>query len=191
MEFFETQIAEVVLLRPKVFGDGRGCFFESFNARAVEDRIGPFPVVQINHSESCYGVIRGLHFQRGAAAQAKLVRVLSGGILDVAVDIRRGSPTFGLHVAVELSADNRLQLFVPRGFAHGFSVLSPHAEVEYLCDNCYDPAAEGAVAWNDPQLGIDWQIPAGDAILSDRDRCHPRLQECEELFEYFPGGTAF
>ena len=135
--------------------------------------------VQDNESKSCYGVVRGLHFQKGEHAQAKLVRVISGKVLDVAVDIRPGSPTFGKHVAAELTAENHRQFFIPKGFAHGFVVLSPEAVFQYKCDEFYCPEAEGAIAWNDPDVAIDWQIPASDVILSEKDRKHPRLKEAE------------
>ena len=149
-----------------------------------DQAVRPVRFVQDNESKSRRGVLRGLHFQKGAAAQSKLVRVVQGRVLDVAVDIRRGSPTFGKHVAVELTAENHRQLFVPRGFAHGFSVLSDEAVFQYKCDNFYAPQSEGAIAWNDPDLGIDWQLPAEEAILSPKDRAHPRLKDAEELFDY-------
>ena len=129
-------------------------------------------------------MLRGLHFQRGEHAQGKLVRVVEGAVLDVAVDIRRGSPTFGRHVAVELSGENKRQLFIPRGFAHGFAVLSEEALFQYKCDNYYAPQSEGAIAWNDPQIGIDWRIDPANVILSEKDSRHPRLDEAPELFDY-------
>ena len=140
--------------------------------------------VQDNESKSSYGVVRGLHFQKPPYAQAKLVRVIKGAVLDVAVDIRRGSPTYGQHVAVELTEGNHRQFFIPRGFAHGFSVLSPEAIFQYKCDNFYHPEAEGAVAWDDPTLGIDWHIPMEQVVLSEKDSKHPRLNEAGEWFEY-------
>ena len=176
MEILKTAIEGVLILKPKVFGDERGYFFESFSERDFRNLTGLDTVfVQDNQSKSSYGVVRGLHFQTGIHAQAKLVRVIEGEILDVAVDIRRDSPTFGKYVAEVLSADNFLQLFIPRGFAHGFSVLSPTAVVAYKADNYYCPEAEGGVLWSDPTLNIDWRIPAADVLLSDKDRRHPLL----------------
>ena len=177
MKVIRTGIEGVVILEPRIFGDSRGCFFESFNQKAFDEAVGPTVFVQDNESRSSYGVVRGLHFQKGEHAQAKLVRVVSGAVLDVAVDIREGSPTFGKHVAVELTGENHLQLFLPRGMAHGFSVLSEEAVFQYKCDNFYCPESEGAIAWDDPDLGIDWRIPASDVILSEKDSNHPRLSE--------------
>lgn len=185
MEVIKTEIEGVVIIEPKVFGDERGYFFESFNAAEFARKVGVNTVfVQDNESKSKYGVLRGLHFQKGRFAQSKLVRVVEGRVIDVAVDIRRGSPTFGKYVAVELSKDNKRQLFIPRGFAHGFAVLSEEAVFQYKCDNLYAPEQEGAIAWNDPKIGIDWQIRPEDAILSEKDRKHPTLDEAEELFDY-------
>ena len=184
MEFIRTEIPEVVLVRPRVFRDARGYFFESYNKKVFDEALGPLEFVQDNQSRSVYGVVRGLHYQKGEASQAKLVHVISGTVLDVAVDLRRGSPTFGRHVAVELSAESGLMLFIPRGFAHGFSVLSEEAVFQYKCDNPYNPAAEGAVAWDDPALGIDWRIPREAVILSEKDRRHPRLADVTDLFDY-------
>ena len=178
-----TEIPDVLLIEPKVFGDARGYFFESWSQRDFDAAVAPVRFVQDNESKSRYGVLRGLHFQKGACAQSKLVRVLRGRVLDVAVDIRRSSPTFGKHVAVELSGENHRQMFVPRGFAHGFVVLSEEAVFQYKCDNYYAPEAEGAIAWNDPALGIDWRIPAQDILLSDKDRSHPLLADAPELFD--------
>ena len=177
MNVIKTEIPDVVIIEPKVFGDARGYFFESWNKRDFEEAIGPVNWVQDNESKSSYGVVRGLHFQKGDKAQAKLVRVVEGKVLDVAVDIRPGSPTFGKHVAVELSGENHRQVFIPRGFAHGFAVLSKEAVFQYKCDNLYAPEAEGAIAWNDPALGIDWMIPAEDVLLSAKDRKHPMLKD--------------
>lgn len=171
-------------MEPQVFGDPRGYFFESFSQRTFDEAVRPIRFVQDNESKSSYGVLRGLHFQKPPYAQSKLVRVVRGTVLDVAVDIRRGSPTFGRHVAVELSGENKRQLFIPRGFAHGFSVLSREAVFQYKCDNYYAPQSEGAIAWNDPRIGIDWRIPASDVLLSDKDRKHPSLEEAPELFDY-------
>ena len=180
MKVIETDIPGVLILEPRVFEDPRGYFFESFNLREFEEKVGPVIFVQDNESKSCYGVVRGLHFQKGEHAQAKLVRVVKGTVMDVAVDIRPGSPTFGKHVAVELNELNHRQFFLPRGMAHGFSVLSEEAIFQYKCDNFYCPEAEGAVAWNDPDLGIDWGIPAEKVILSARDSSHPRLSELDQ-----------
>ena len=184
MELIKTSIDGVVVLRPRVFGDARGYFFESYSQREFERLVRRVDFVQDNESKSHYGVVRGLHFQKPPYAQSKLVRVVKGRVLDVAVDIRRGSPTFGQHVAMELDADEKLQFFLPRGFAHGFAVLSDEAVFQYKCDNFYAPESEGALAWDDPALGIDWKIPASEVILSEKDRHHPRLSEAEWLFDY-------
>lgn len=184
MKVIHTQIDGVVIIEPQVFGDERGYFFESYNQARFDAAVRPVRFVQDNESKSRFGVLRGLHFQRGRAAQSKLVRVVKGTVLDVAVDIRRGSPTFGHHVAVELSAENKRQLFVPRGFAHGFSVLSEEAVFQYKCDNLYTPETEGAIAWNDPAIGIDWRLRPEEVILSPKDSRHPLLADCEELFDY-------
>lgn len=185
MEVIKTEIEGVVIIEPKIFGDERGYFFESFNAAEFARKVGVNTAfVQDNESKSKYGVLRGLHFQKGRFAQSKLVRVVEGRVIDVAVDIRRDSPTFGKHVAVELSKENKRQLFIPRGFAHGFAVLSEEAVFQYKCDNLYAPEHEGAIAWNDPKIGIDWQIRPEDAILSEKDKHHPTLDEAEELFDY-------
>ena len=184
MTVLETSIPGVYVIEPKVFGDNRGYFFESWNQQEFDALVRPIRFVQDNESKSRYGVVRGLHFQKGKFAQSKLVRVVSGRVLDVAVDIRRGSPTFGQYVACELSGENHRQFFVPRGFAHGFSVLSEEAVFQYKCDNFYAPAEEGAVAWDDPALGIDWGLPKADIILSERDKHHPPLSLAEDLFDY-------
>ncbi|MBO4923473.1 MAG: dTDP-4-dehydrorhamnose 3,5-epimerase [Bacteroidales bacterium] len=184
MEVIRTDIPDVVIIEPRVFGDSRGYFFESWSQREFDALVRPMRFVQDNESSSSYGVVRGLHFQKGAFSQSKLVRVVEGTVLDVAVDIRRGSPTFGRHVAVELDANSHRQLFIPRGFAHGFSVLSQHAVFQYKCDNYYAPQAESAIAWNDPALGIDWRVSAEDAILSEKDKLHPLLADCPDLFDY-------
>jgi dTDP-4-dehydrorhamnose 3,5-epimerase len=184
MEVIRTDIPDVVIIEPRVFGDSRGYFFESWSQREFDALVRPVRFVQDNESSSSYGVVRGLHFQKGAFSQSKLVRVVEGTVLDVAVDIRRGSPTFGRHVAVELDANSHRQLFIPRGFAHGFSVLSQHAVFQYKCDNYYAPQAESAIAWNDPALGIDWRVSAEDAILSEKDKRHPLLADCPDLFDY-------
>lgn len=177
MNVIKTDIDGLVVIEPRVFGDSRGYFFESFSERDFKREVADVDFVQDNESKSSYGVVRGLHFQRPPYAQAKLVRVVKGKVLDVAVDLRKGSPTFGHHVAVELSEDNHRQVFIPRGFAHGFSVLSDEVIFQYKCDNFYAPQSEGAVAWDDPDLDIDWRIPADKALLSDKDMKHPRLKD--------------
>lgn len=184
MGIIQTEILGVVVIEPDLFGDERGYFFESFSERRFCEQVRSVRFVQDNESKSSYGVLRGLHFQKPPHAQSKLVRVIEGRVLDVAVDIRRGSPTFGQHVAVELTGENHRQFFVPRGFAHGFSVLSDEAVFQYKCDNYYAPQSEGAIAWDDPDLAIDWRIPAGKVLLSEKDRHHPRLNEAEWLFDY-------
>ena len=184
MNVIKTDIEGVVIIEPCIFGDPRGYFFESFSQRDFDAQVRTVRFVQDNESRSCYGVLRGLHFQKPPFTQSKLVRVIRGTVLDVAVDIRKGSPTFGKHVAVELSGENHLQFFVPRGFAHGFSVLSDEAVFQYKCDNFYAPQSEGALAWDDPDLGIDWRLPSGSVILSEKDRCHRRLVDSDFLFDY-------
>ena len=180
----KTEIEGVVIIDPKVFGDERGYFFESWSQKDFDEQVRPIKFVQDNESKSCYGVLRGLHFQKGKYSQSKLVRVVKGRVLDVAVDIRKGSPTFGKHVAVELTAENHRQFFIPRGFAHGFVVLSDEAVFQYKCDNLYAPKEEGALAWDDPEIGIDWGVPADKVILSAKDKVHPRLKDSTELFDY-------
>ena len=184
MKVIKTAIEDVVIIEPDVFGDSRGYFFESYSQKKFDEQVRPVRFVQDNESKSKYGVLRGLHFQKGKDAQSKLVRVVKGRVLDVAVDIRKGSPTFGKYVAVELTEDNHRQLFVPRGFAHGFSVLSEEVIFQYKCDNLYAPESEGAVAWNDPNIGIDWQLPAEDVLLSAKDSAHPMLKDATDLFDY-------
>lgn len=176
MNIIKTDIEGVCIIEPRVFGDARGYFFESYNRRDFA-QVSEVEFVQDNESRSCYGVVRGLHFQRPPYAQAKLVRVVEGTVLDVAVDLRAGSPTYGRHVAVELSAENHRQFFMPQGFAHGFAVLSPTAVFQYKCDNLYHPESEGALAWDDPTLAIDWHLPADHVILSDKDRHHPQFKD--------------
>jgi dTDP-4-dehydrorhamnose 3,5-epimerase len=183
MNVVNTGIPGVVIIEPRVFEDARGYFFESFSQRDFDAQVREVRFVQDNESKSLYGVLRGLHFQKPPHAQSKLVRVVKGAVLDVAVDIRKGSPTFGKHVAVELSEDNHLQVFIPRGFAHGFAVLSDEAIFQYKCDNYYAPGHEGAIAWNDPDLNIDWQIPADKIILSAKDQNNPQLKDIEDLFD--------
>ena len=180
MEVNPTGIEGLLILKPRVFGDSRGYFCETFSARRFHELTGiQTEFVQDNQARSAYGVLRGLHFQKGAAAQAKLVRVSEGAVLDVAVDLRPDSPTFGRHAAVELTGDNFLQLYIPRGFAHGYVVLSDFAIFQYKTDNYYNPDAEGAVIWNDPDLAIDWQLPHSDLILSDKDRRNPPLRSLQ------------
>ena len=180
----KTDIEGVVIIEPKVFGDERGYFMETWSQRDFDLAVRPIRFVQDNESMSRYGVLRGLHFQKGKFSQSKLVRVNSGRVLDVAVDIRRGSPTFGKHVVAELTGENHRQIFIPKGFAHGFVVLSDEAVFQYKCDAPYAPEAEGAIMWNDPALAIDWQIPLQDVILSEKDKHHPLLANCEEVFNY-------
>ena len=180
----ETAIPNLLILEPRVFGDARGYFMESWNQRDFEAAVRPIHFVQDNESKSRYGVLRGLHFQKGRCSQSKLVRVVSGRVLDVAVDIRRGSPWFGQHVACELTGENHRQFFIPRGFAHGFVVLSEEAVFQYKCDYPYTPEAEGAIAWNDPSLAIDWGIPEEAMLLSEKDKHHPFLADAKDLFDY-------
>lgn len=172
-----TSIEGIVILEPEVFSDERGYFFESFSQREFEEKVCKTQFVQDNESRSVYGVLRGLHFQWPPHAQAKLVRVVKGRVLDIALDIRKGSPTFGRHVATELSDENRRQLFIPRGFAHGFAVLSDEVIFQYKCDNYYVREAEGGILWNDPALGIDWQLPETDVVLSEKDKNNALLNE--------------
>lgn len=178
MNIIKTNIEGVLIIEPRVFGDARGYFFESYSVRDFVTASG-FEVnfVQDNESLSHYGVVRGLHFQLPPFAQSKLVRVVEGTVLDVAVDIRKGSPTFGKHIAVELSAENKRQFFIPKGFAHGFAVLSETAVFQYKCDEYYHPEAEGAIAWNDPALAIDWLVPDDKVLLSEKDKVHPQMKD--------------
>ena len=184
MEVIQTSIDGVVILEPKVFRDARGYFFESFSQREFEENVRKINFVQDNESMSSYGVIRGLHFQRPPFTQSKLVRCVKGRVLDVVVDIRKGSPTYGQHVAVELSEWNHRQFFVPRGFAHGFSVLSEIAVFQYKCDNFYIPEADGGISIKDETLGINWQIPVEKAILSEKDIRHGCLKDFDSPFDY-------
>ena len=184
MKVTETAIKGVFIIEPTIFGDDRGYFFESFNEKVFAQTVGDINFVQDNESKSRYGVVRGLHFQKPPFAQSKLVRVIVGRVLDVAVDIRHGSPTFGQHVAVELTAENHLQFFMPKGIAHGFAVLSQEAVFQYKCDNFYHPESEGAIAWNDHALAIDWHIPAIDVILSEKDKHHPSLAEIADSIDF-------
>lgn len=201
----DTIIPGVFIIEPKVFEDARGYFFESFSQREFDDKIskrvlsacadginnpgypdqnGSIVFVQDNESRSKYGVLRGLHFQKPPYAQSKLVRCVIGKVLDVAVDIRVGSPTYGKYVSVELSAENHRSLFLPRGMAHGFAVLSDDVLFQYKCDQFYSPQSEGAIAWNDNDLNIDWMLPSSKVILSDKDSCHPLLNHFESPFKY-------
>ena len=166
MEVIKTDIEGVVIIEPRIFKDDRGYFYESFSQREFEEKVCRTTFVQDNQSKSSYGVVRGLHFQKPPYSQSKLVRCIKGAVLDVAVDIRKGSPTFGKYVAVELTEDNHRQFFVPRGFAHGFAVLSEEAVFQYKCDNFYNKESEGSVAWNDQELAIDWRIPVEKVLLS-------------------------
>ena len=184
MEVIKTAIDGVVIIEPKIFKDSRGYFFESFSQNEFEDKVRKINFVQDNESMSSYGVMCGLHFQRPPYAQSKLVRCVKGRVLDVAVDIRKGSPTFGQHVAVELSEENHRQFFIPRGFAHGFAVLSDTAVFQYKCDNFYHPEADGGISIKDESLGIDWKIPMKEAILSDKDLKHNCLRNFDSPFDY-------
>ena len=182
MEIIKTEIEGLLIIEPRIFSDARGYFFESFSQREFEEKVGPIHFVQDNESMSTYGVMRGLHFQRPPFTQSKLVRCVSGRVLDVAVDIRQGSPTYGKHVAVELTGDNHRQFFIPKGFAHGFAVLSDKAVFQYKCDEFYHPEADAGISILDESLGIDWRIPTADAILSDKDTRHSMLKDFESPF---------
>lgn len=188
MEVIETAIDGVLIIEPKVFGDARGYFFESFSQREFDAKVAPIlghtiNFVQDNESMSSYGVMRGLHFQRSPFTQSKLVRCVKGAVLDVAVDIRKGSPTYGQHVAVELTEDNHRQFFVPRGFAHGFAVLSETAIFQYKCDEFYHPEVDGGINILDASLGIDWHIPTEKANLSEKDTKHALLKDFDSPFD--------
>ena len=185
MKLIETALEGVVIVVPDIYSDERGYFYESFNTKSLAKLLGrDITFVQDNESLSHKGVIRGLHFQLPPHAQSKLVRVVRGSILDVVVDIRRGSPTFGNHIAVELSAENHHQLFIPRGFAHGFKVTEGDAILQYKCDNHYAPECEGTIRWDDPTLAIDWHTEPNKAVVSARDRAAKLLEECDTLFDY-------
>lgn len=185
IEVKKTDIEGVLIIEPKVFGDARGYFLESFNAKEFAEKTGlNINFVQDNESMSSYGVMRGLHFQRPPFTQSKLVRCVKGAVLDVAVDIRKGSPTYGKHVAVELTEENHRQFFVPRGFAHGFAVLSETAVFQYKCDNFYAPQADGGISILDGSLGIDWRIPTDKALLSEKDTKHALLKDFDSPFDY-------
>lgn len=183
MNIIKTALEGVVIIEPRIFEDPRGYFFESFSERDFNAWVREVRFVQDNESMSSYGVMRGLHFQRPPFTQSKLVRCVKGAVLDVAVDIRKGSPTYGRHVAVELTEDNHRQFFVPRGFAHGFAVLSDTAIFQYKCDNFYAPQADGGISILDDSLGIDWRIPTGKAILSEKDTKHPLLKDFDSPFD--------
>ena len=183
MNVIKTDIEGVVIIEPRIFTDARGYFFESFSERDFCKEVREIKFVQDNESKSSYGVMRGLHFQRPPFTQSKLVRVIKGAVLDVAVDIRKGSPTYGKHVAVELTEDNHRQFFVPRGFAHGFAVLSDEAIFQYKCDNFYAPEADGGISILDDSLGIDWHIPMDKAILSEKDTKHSLLKDFDSPFD--------
>ena len=182
MKVIETKIQGLLIIEPRVFRDERGYFFESYSQRDFEAQVGNVHFVQDNESMSTRGVIRGLHFQRPPFTQTKLVRVVSGTVLDIAVDIRKGSPTYGQHVAVELSGENQRQFFIPKGFAHGFAVLSDTAVFQYKCDEFYHPEADGGIQLDDPSLGIDWRIPTAEAIRSQKDLTLPLLSEIDNPF---------
>ena len=184
MPFIKTDIPDLLVFEPKLFEDSRGYFFEAYNLQTFAEEGVAMEFVQDNQSKSSYGVIRGLHYQLNPYAQTKLVRVLEGAILDVAVDIRKGSPSFGKHFAIELSADNKKQLLVPQGFAHGFSVLTPTAIVLYKCDQLYQKESEAGIIYNDPFLNIDWKIPGGKAVVSEKDMLLPRFESISNNFEY-------
>lgn len=186
MEVIQTNIKGVVIIEPRLFKDDRGYFFESYSERDFNKQVSEVHFVQDNESKSSYGVMRGLHFQRPPFTQSKLVRCVKGAVLDVAVDIRKGSPTYRQHVAVELTEDNHRQFFIPRGFAHGFAVLSPEAIFQYKCDNFYHPKADGGISILDTSLGIDWRIPTEHAILSEKDTKHPLLKDFDSPFEFGP-----
>lgn len=184
MNIIQTSIPGVVIIEPRLFKDDRGYFFESFSERDFNVQVREVKFVQDNESMSSYGVMRGLHFQRPPYTQSKLVRCVKGAVLDVAVDIRKGSPTYGQHVTVELTEENHRQFFVPRGFAHGFAVLSETAIFQYKCDNFYHPEADGGISILDDSLGIDWHIPTDHAILSEKDTKHPLLKDFDSPFDF-------
>lgn len=184
MKIIETNVEGVIIIEPHLFRDWRGYFFESFSQKEFDEKVRPICFVQDNESMSGYGVMRGLHFQTMPYSQSKLVRCVKGAVLDVAVDIRKGSPTYGQHISVELTEENHWQLFIPRGFAHGFSVLSETAVFQYKCDNFYAPSADGGISILDKSLNIDWKLPADKAILSPKDINHPLLEDFNSPFVY-------
>lgn len=183
MNVIDTEIEGVKIIEPNIFKDSRGYFFESFSQREFDEKVAPIVFLQDNESKSSYGVMRGLHFQKPPYTQSKLVRCVKGSVLDVAVDLREGSSTYGKHVAVELTEDNHRQLFIPKGFAHGFAVLSDTAVFQYKCDDFYHPEADGGINILDESLGIDWRIPTDKAILSDKDTKHPLLKDFKTPFK--------
>lgn len=183
MNVIKTNIEGVVIIQPRLYKDERGYFFESYNQKEFDEKVHPIHFVQDNESMSSYGVMRGLHFQRPPFTQSKLVRCVKGAVLDVAVDIRKGSPTYGQHVAVELTEDNHRQFFIPKGFAHGFSVLTEKAVFQYKCDNFYAPQYDGGISILDDSLGIDWKIPTEHAILSDKDTKHELIKDFDSPFD--------
>ena len=182
MNIIKTAIEGVVIIEPNIFRDSRGSFFGSFSQKEFEKKVCKTTFIQDNESKSFYGVLRGFHFQKPPFTQSKLVRVVKGRVQDIAVDIRVGSPTFGKHVSVELTEENKRQLFVPRGFAHGFVVLSEEAIFQYKCDNYYSPENEGFIAWNDQEIGVDWNILVDEILLSEKDKHHPLLSEIDSPF---------
>jgi dTDP-4-dehydrorhamnose 3,5-epimerase len=184
MEVIKTEIEDVVIIVPHIFCDERGYFFESFSQKEFDEKVRPIIFVQDNESMSTYGVMRGLHFQRPPFSQSKLMRCVKGAVLDVVVDIRKGSPTYGRHITVELNETNHRQLFVPRGFAHGFAVLSETAVLQYKCDNFYAPQAEGGISIKDDSLGINWRISTRNAVLSEKDLKHALLKDFDSPFDY-------
>ena len=184
MNIIKTAVDGLYIIEPRVFADARGYFFESFSQRDFDAQVAPVTFVQDNESMSSYGVMRGLHFQRPPFTQSKLVRCVRGAVLDVAVDIRKGSPTYGQHVAIELTEDNHLQFFISKGFAHGFAVLSPTAVCQYKCDEFYHPEADAGISILDDSLGIDWRIPTDKAILSEKDTRHALLRDFDSPFTY-------
>lgn len=184
MPFFETGIKDLLVFEPRIFEDNRGYFFEAYNSEIHRQQGLEYNFVQDNQSSSSYGVIRGLHYQLNPHGQAKMVRAIAGLIYDVALDLRRGSPTFGRHFGIELSAENKKQLLIPVGFAHGFSVLTERAEVLYKCDGLYNKESEGGIIYNDPELNINWQVPADKAIVSDKDKVLPSFSDCRNNFSF-------
>lgn len=184
MPFFKTEFPGLVIYEPKVFEDNRGYFFESYNERVFIENGIDMRFIQDNQAKSSYGIVRGLHYQLDPFAQTKLLRVLSGRIIDAVVDLRKNSPTYSKAYTIELSAENRKQLLVPKGFAHGYSVISESAEVLYKCDTFYNKESEAGILWNDPSLNIDWQIPAGKAIISEKDFDQPLFENCRNTFVF-------
>jgi dTDP-4-dehydrorhamnose 3,5-epimerase len=186
MPFTKTDLPGLLIYEPKLFEDSRGYFFESYNESVFKSEGIDIRFVQDNQAQSCYGVIRGLHYQLAPYAQTKLIRALSGAILDVVVDLRKGSPTYGQTFSIELSAENKLQLLVPKGFAHGYSVLSATSEVLYKCDIFYNKSSEAGIRYNDPALNINWQVPGNKELVSEKDLLLPGIEDCENNFEFLP-----